>query len=325
MDMRLIKKKVIIIVPLLLFFTVIILLIPQTYEHPTLPVAACGSIDEIFFIGYRYDDKSGKLLASEIYVLDRDRQKISLYSDMTFTDSTRFINIAVDKDNNLFSIVRKQNETAIYEIWKINNGIVLDKYDITNSIDEENSGGILSFVVDGNGDIFIREIDSDEVIVIDKGGFETSRLKDAASNISFESMTTGKDGKVYALFCKNNDAGGGYKIISYADGLVNEIIDGNILPDEEIYSVMGTSTNYDLVMKGIEGVYGYDFNSEVAENIIYFPPYEAEFTKSFFIEDELCIFFTDVDDDKRNIIRTIELKSLDLVKGVFRQNYHHVY
>ena len=103
--------------------------------------------------------------------------------------------------------------------------------------------------------IFLLERFSEEVIVIDKKGFETFKLKDTASNLSFESMVTGKDGQVYALFCKSIDAGSGFKIISFADGLINEICDGNILPTEEIYSVMGTSTKYDLVMKGIYGVY----------------------------------------------------------------------
>lgn len=81
---------------------------------------------------------------------------------------------------------------------------------------------------------------------------------------------------------------------------------------------MGTSTKYDLVMKGIYGVYGYHFNSETAENILYFPPYKAEFTKSFFVEDELYIFFTDVDDYKRHKIKSVELKKLDLITGVFQ-------
>lgn len=290
----------------------------QTHDHPAMPVAACGSIDEIFIIGNTFDDQSGDLLASGIYILDKDRYKMSLYNNMTLIDSMSFEKIALDKDNNLFSIVRKQDENAIYEIWKINNGIVLNKYDITNSIDEKNNGGIRAFTIDGNGNFFIREISSDEVIVIDKSGFETSRLKDVASDISFESMATGKDGQVYALFCKNIDAGSGFKIISFADGLINEICNGNILPTEEIYSVMGTCTKYDLVMKGIYGVYGYNFNSEAAENIIYFPPFEAEFTKSFFVEDELYIFFTDIDDDKRHKIKSIELKTIDLVTGVFQ-------
>lgn len=316
--MKKFRKRAIIIVLLMLTFALGTIFFLQTQDHLAMPVSACGSIDEFFIIGNTFDNQSGDLLASGIYILDKDRYKMSLYNNMTLTDSMSFIKIALDKDNNLFSIVRKQDKIAIYEIWEISNGIVLNKYDITNSIDEDNSGGIQAFTIGDNGSFFIRGFSSDEVIVIDKRGFETSRLKDVASDISFESMTTGKDGQVYALFCKNIDAGSGFKIISYADGLINEICDGNILPTEEIYSVMGTSTKYDLVMKGIYGVYGYNFNSEAAENIIYFPPYEAEFTKSFFVEDELYILFTDVDDNKRHKVKSIELKSIDLVAGVFR-------
>ena len=142
----------------MLAFAVGIIFSQQTRGHMAMPVAACGSIDEIFIIGNTFDDKSGNLVASGIYVLDKGRYKISLYNNMTLIDSMSFEKIALDKDNNLFSIVRKQEGKAIYEIWKINNGIILDKYDITNLIDEKNNGGIQAFTIDGKGNFFIREI-----------------------------------------------------------------------------------------------------------------------------------------------------------------------
>jgi hypothetical protein len=329
-DMDKSKRKPVIIILLVSFILIVAIYLLQAYDdsidyNPFIPIAACGSKDEIFIIGYGYDERSGVLLSSDIYVLDKNRSNMLLYGDMTLTDSLVFVNVAMDKEDNLFAIVRKQEDEIVYEIWKIINGIVIEKYDITNSIDEENNGGILAFVIDGNGDFFIREFFSDDVIVINEKGFEIYRIKDVSTSTSFESMTMGKDGHIYALFYEIIESRSIYRVVSYTGRTTNEISVGSILPSEEIYSVLGTGTEYDLIMKGIDGVYGYSFGSVAAENIFIFPPHKARFTKSFFAGGELYMFFIEVDDSNLYRVSSVELKSLNLITGVFRQNFHTIY
>ena len=87
MNKKTIKKNISILIIIVLIIYFIQMSNDSTLAYPVMPVAACGGIDEIFFIGNRYDDKSGILLFSEIYTLDKNRHKISLYNDMTLTDS----------------------------------------------------------------------------------------------------------------------------------------------------------------------------------------------------------------------------------------------
>lgn len=282
-----------------------------------MPVAAVGNKDGVFVIGNLYDEYTGELLTSGIYSLDKDNFKLSLYNTFILDAPISFEKIEMDNAGNIFVIVRTGYEITTYEIWKITEGNITDRYDISDIIDEENCAGIRAFAVDGNGAFYIRERLSDEMIVIN-GEKQVVRVKDIANDIFFESMTAGKDGQIYALFCQSLNAGGGYKIASFSDGISYEVCSGTFLPYEEIYSVMGVSTEYDLVLKGVYGIYGYDLNMVAAESISYFSPYDAEYTKSFFVDDELFVFFIDVNDNNRHIVESIEAKVIDLLTGDVR-------
>lgn len=306
-----------IIITLLFIALLEIICLHNRQNNLIMPISACGNKDNIFVVGNSFDIREGDVLTSGIYFLDKESKRMILYEDLIFEDTTQFIKIVMSENNRLFSVVRKQSNAILYEIWEITDGIVQNQFDITSAIDEENNGEIQDFSVDGDGNFYIKEFFLDEVIVINEKGKEICRVKDNADNSTFESMTTGKDGYVYTLFCGNNNAGNGFKIISNRGKISTVVHYGNILPTEEIYSVMGTSSKYDLTIKGIYGVYGYNLKEEVAKNIAYLPYNEAEFTKSFFVDNKLYIFYIDVDDNRRYRIKSVNLAELDLLTGDF--------
>lgn len=144
---------------------------------------------------------------------------------------------------------------------------------------------IRAFCIDENGIFYLRC--ATETILIDPSSGQVNRIPDISEDISFESMAVGENGNVYILFCKNVKSGGGYEVVECSNGPMKSIYSGNLLPYDDIYSVLGTGNKeYDIFIKGSKNVYGFSKDEQKVEFISQLSLDEYQYTKSCFIDGE---------------------------------------
>ncbi len=129
-------------------------------------------------------------------------------------------------------------------------------------------------------------------------------------------MAVGKNGNVHALFCKNIVSGGGYEIVEFSNKKIYSIYSGNLLPYDDIYSVLGSGNKeYDLFIKGSKSVYGFNKDTQKAEYITPLSLDEYRYTKSCFIDGKtLLIWGMNPKFESKKTLNQAKLLLIDLQK-----------
>lgn len=248
-----------------------------------IPIGVTSDENKLYIIGNEYD-KEGNLISPQLYSMDKNNYEIVPFTNLTFSETLKPVAIAMGNDNHIYIVVREEIEKLKHEIWKISTtGKVEDKYDISDSIDENQHEGIKSFLLDSMGNFYIRERVSDEIILINNIGNEVLRIQDDSHEMSFESMSRDYQGNVYALFCIDISSGGGYTLFTYLNGKkVKEYYSEELLPYNDIYSIMGYNSNNRLNFKGLFGIYDYSISKKKTKKIMDLSLNKYNYTKSCF-------------------------------------------
>lgn len=251
------------------------------------PIDICNGEDELFFVGKIFNNDLS--YTYNLYKVDKNNYAINMFNFLENQEKCKIKKIA-SWDNFLFLIMAKTENEDQYGIWKINNkGECIFIYDLSSNIDIS-INDIVAFCIDGNGTCYFRS--AKETILIDTMSNDIIRFVDTDENMSFESMVVGKNGKVYQLFCKSVKVGGGYEIIEISDKQMDMVYCGDLLPYDDIYSVLGTGNDkYDFFIKGSKNVYGFSKDEQKANYITKLSLDEYQYTKSCFIDGEKLLIF----------------------------------
>ena len=251
------------------------------------PIEICNNEDGIYFIGKIFNCDSTNTY--NLYKFDKKDNTIKKIHLSELKENFVIKKIA-PWNGALYLIIAKADEENQYEIWKINDKEeVTFFYDLSEKINIS-VNDISSFCIDKNGINFIRC--ATETILINPVNEEIIRIPDISEDVSFESMAVGENGNVYALFCKNVKSGGGYEVVEFSNGQMKGIFSGDLLPYNDIYSVLGTGNKeYDIFIKGSKSVFGFNKDKQKAEYISPLSLDEYQYTKSCFIDGEKLLIF----------------------------------
>ena len=282
-------------------------------ETEMFPIEMCYLEDEIYCVGKVYENDK-KMYA--LYKMKRDDNEIEKVNNIEISKNSIIEKIA-SVHNDLYVIIRIKDSKERREIWKINDSEeVVAVYDITQLWDLETSK-FRTFCVDENGLFYIREMNGNETILYEPISGNVKKVPDSSENVSFESMALGSDGNIYMLFCRHLSVGGGYELVKISDGESTIIYCGELLPYNDIYSVMGTGDDkYEIFFKSTNAVYGYDQEENVAKFICNIDLEEYQYTKSCFISKNylLILGMNPIIENEKQLNR-IKFLKIELVKG----------
>ncbi len=299
----------------ILFISGIILLHINRSEYngiamEVFPIDICCNENGIYFVGKKtYNLKN----TYSLYKVDKNDYSIENMYLPILTENIVIRNIT-SWNRDLYLVVNYLDDNCRYEIWKVNNeNEAVCTYEMPIDVSKN---GIREFCIDKNGIYYFRCANKAETILIEQSSGTIIHIPDNSEDVSFESMTIGTNGNIFALFCKNVKAGGGYEIIEFVNKKMDIIYSGNLLPYNDIYSVMGSGNNeYDLFIKGSKSVYGFSKDRKEAEYINELLLDEYQYTKSCFMDGkQLLIFCMNPQNENKKKINYARLLLLDLQK-----------
>ena len=284
----------------------------NTFEIDAFPIEICCSSNAIYYVGrIIYSDNS---FAYKIYKMDKNNYSIEEVCNFEISEKT-LIKKIVSLHNNLYFYVYDTNDEPKCEIWKIDeNEEIVNVFDISQWIDSQ-EGNIRSLCINDNDICYIRDEINQETLCIDLTNGVGVRIHDTSENVSFESMALGTNGNVFMLFCRNLSIDGGYEIVEFVDDQMKVIYCGNLLPYDDIYSVMGTgNSEFEVFIKGTSAIYGFSKSGQEIKYIRDLSLEEYKYTKSCFLDGKRILIFgmnPKIQDEK--IVNKTNLLLIELV------------
>jgi len=274
-------------------------LIQKLKEERIIPRSLCCVGDNFYFIGEKQSEKTENTIYSFSYNKRKIKPiKLEIQSNIVHWEK-------IEKCEDMLCAVGQTTE-GIYQIAMIDElGQIKKIITIPTGFLTDSSGGIRAIQKDSGEKYYFRTYGDHATFSIGEEGKELQVMKDDSEDFLFESMTV-YDGEVYALFCKVQAVGEGYKLIKYHDGKAEEIYDGELLPYDDLYSVAGNSEEYDLLFKGNAGIYGYNIGDEKAQWLRALPLEDYQFTRSCFSDKGILFCFAMQMEKGKNRIGTID-------------------
>lgn len=283
------------------------------------PVDICYKENELFFLGKKF----GNSVTSELN-LYRVRE-----NEEFFIEEVKFLALEENYEiqnitswrKDIFLVVKSIAEENQYEIWKIHGDDEAKLFCDISKLVGNSVGGVKAVCIDKDGIIYLRCMDGAEIISFNQQTDEVAYISDSSEDVFCESMTVGKNGNVFALFCRNLKAGGGYEIVELANGTKKNVYSGDLLPYDDIYSVMGTGDGeYDVYIKGSKSVYGVNWDRQEITYLTHLELDGFQYTKSCFLQGKQLLIFCMNEKKKEDVILCdSKLLLVDLLKSEVTQ------
>lgn len=276
----------------------------------SFPIDVCYNKNTIYFIGKLFNN--GSVNTYNLYKVNKNNYTLEKMPFPELEEKFIFKKIAT-WNGDLYAVLSKIDTENQYEVWKIKDSEATFLYNLSESINFP-INRIVSFCIDKNGINYFRS--TSNIILFEPLSGESILFPDLNEDISFESMAVGKNGNVHALFCKNIVSGGGYEIVEFSNKKIYSIYSGNLLPYDDIYSVLGSGNKeYDLFIKGSKSVYGFNKDTQKAEYITPLSLDEYRYTKSCFIDGKtLLIWGMNPKFESKKTLNQAKLLLIDLQK-----------
>ena len=198
-------------------------------------------------------------------------------------------------------LVSDTEDNRSYVLWKITTeGKLLQNLDISKDMqDISQRGGILGIpegmAIDGEGNYYFDTLSGTELVrVFSKTGEFLYNITAENSNIdpngiyAIESMTCGKNGKIYAILAQAKTSQVRLIMINQTNGYLESVAE-NILPDMHgRYNCISQGIDCDLLIASIgNGAYAYNIGDSMAEERIVAQEYPCnmENVRMCFLQD----------------------------------------
>lgn len=249
------------------------------------PVEVCYGNHYLYCIGRTYEENGGYF--DKVYRINIENsqwEKIDqLEEDIFFPQKITIY------ENQLY-IISYNSSLDTYQLCKFDGEEVIPIYNLDKNLKSEDIL-IKGFCITQEQVCYIREENNKLTLCIDLKTQKEKIIQDDIKNGFFESMTVGKNGCLYMLFCNGLENGGGY-ILYKIKGTDIEIENkGMLLPYDDLYSVMGKGDEkYDFYIKSINSLYGYNEKDKKFDYIQKIDDSVYEFTKTCFTGENYYIY-----------------------------------
>lgn len=132
-------------------------------EIEMFPVEICSDADYIYFLGNSYDAQGD--VVCNVYRMNKKDYFIEEMSNLKSNAHMAFKKMTFGNDD-LYILVHDMSNESKYVIWEIHGEDVVQVYDVSKWINPS-EGEVRSFIVDEQGQCYMRDEKKAETIIID--------------------------------------------------------------------------------------------------------------------------------------------------------------